>query len=91
MYRSQHRNIFSIEHSYKHTLFVFVYRSVQVTQFHRRFYDSIWMISDRLGRLAAMLITAFCSCLLTAWQLTQKFCVQAPDAFPVPSGRPLQA
>jgi len=26
----------------------------------------------RFGRLAAMLITAFCSCLLTAWQLTQK-------------------
>ena len=27
---------------------------------------------DRLGRLAATLIIAFCSCLLTAWQLTQK-------------------
>ena len=43
---------------------------------------------DRLHRLVAMLITAFCSCLLTAWQLTQKICVQAPDVFPVRSGRP---
>jgi len=59
----------------------------------RRFYDSTrlstLLISDRLGRLAAMLITAFCYCLLTAWPLTQKkFCFQSPDAFPVPSGRP---
>jgi len=55
----------------------------------RRFYDSTWPIFDRLGRLAAILITTFCSCLLTgSWR--EKFCVQAPDAFPlsVPSGRP---
>jgi len=51
--------------------------------------DSTWPISDRLGRLAAILVTTFCSCLLTgSWR--EKFCVQAPDAFPlpVPSGRP---
>ena len=46
----------------------------RLDRLHRLVDDfTTWMISDQLDRLAAMLITAFCSCLLTAWQLTQTF------------------